>query len=435
MGRRRREIRMSVVNDPNHSMFVSDENRRIARERAAANVAMIADYLAVKDSIPTGVSERDRIEERKRRILGVLGGDQSNWDDWKWHIKNSIRDCATLAKILPLTEEDIAGIERTATRYRWSISPYYASLMNPDVGKCPIRMQAVPTVWEYLDEEESGDAYAIVYNSPAPLITRLYADRLIINVTNICSVFCRHCLRKKDISLKDETYPRGDVQAAIDYVAGCPEVRDVLITGGDALMLSNGYLDWILTKLEEIPHVEIMRLGSRMLATLPQRVTPDLCEMLSRHKPVYLNTQFNHPIEVTVEARQAVDQLINAGVLVGNQSVLLKGINNQVHVMKKLVQELLRARVRPYYIFNCKKLQGIRHLRASIRDGLNIMENLRGYTSGLAVPTYIITAPEGKGKTPIEPIYLLNINRNGKVLFRTWGGCVCEYEDEPPEGQ
>ena len=426
---------MSVVNDPNHPMFVPEENRKIARERAATNVAMIADYLAVRDTIPTGLSERGRIEERKARILAALGGAEGDWDDWKWHLKHSIRDCATLAKILPLTAQEVADIERTATQYRWSLSPHYASLMNPDDPDCPVRKQGVPTMLEYLDEEESKDPYAIVYNSPAPLITRLYADRLIINVTNICSVFCRHCLRKKDISLKDETYPRSDVQAAIDYVASCPEVRDVLITGGDALMLSDDYLDWILTQLERIPHVEVMRIGSRMLATLPQRVTPALCEMLSRHNPVYLNTQFNHPVEVSVEARQAVDRLIKAGVLVGNQSVLLKGINNDVHVMKKLVQELLRARVRPYYIFNCKKLQGIRHLRASIQDGLNIMENLRGYTSGLAVPTYIITAPEGKGKTPIAPTYLLNVNRNGKVLFRTWGGCVCEYEDEPPAGR
>jgi lysine 2,3-aminomutase len=424
---------MSVVSDPKHPMYVPEENRRIARERAASYVATISDYLAVRDTIPTGRNQHRRIQECRKRILEILGGSDNDWNDWRWHLKNAIRDTATLARIIPLTEEAASAIERTATQYRWSISPYFASLMDPNDPNCPIRKQAVPTILEYLDTEEIPDPYAIVYNSPAPLITRLYADRLIINVTNICSVFCRHCLRKKDIAQQDETYPKSDVQAAIDYIAACPEVRDVLITGGDALMLSNDYLDWILTQLEQIPHVEIMRLGSRMLATLPQRVTPELCEMLSRHNPVYLNTQFNHPVEITIDAQQAVDRLIRAGVLVGNQSVLLKGINNDKNVMKKLVQELVRIRVRPYYIFNCKKLQGIRHLRASVQDGLNIMENLRGYTSGLAVPTYIVTAPEGKGKTPIAPTYLLNINRNGKMLFRTWGGHVCEYEDEPPE--
>jgi len=167
-----------------------------------------------------------------------------------------------------------------------------------------------------------------------------------------------------------------------------------------------------------------------MIATLPQRVTRELCNMLSRHKPLYLNTQFNHTMEITPESEKAVDRLIQAGVLVGNQSVLLRGVNNDKNIMKKLVHELVRIRVRPYYIFNCKRLQGIRHFRAPVADGLNIIENLRGYTSGLAVPTFIITAPEGKGKTPIMPIYLLNYNRNGKLLFRTWSGNVCEYEDE-----
>jgi lysine 2,3-aminomutase len=243
-------------------------------------------------------------------------------------------------------------------------------------------------------------------------------------------MFCRHCLRKKDIALNDMIYPREDIQAALAYIAECPEIRDVLITGGDALMLSDDMLDWILTELKRIPHIEIKRLGSRMLATLPQRVTPELCTVLKRHKPLYLNTQFNHPLELNPDSERAVDMLIAAGVQVGNQSVLLKGINNDKNVMKKLVHELVRIRVRPYYIFNCKKLQGIQHFRTSVGEGLNIMENLRGYTSGLSVPTFIITAPEGKGKTPMSPTYIINQNRNGKLLFRTWAGQVCEYEDE-----
>lgn len=393
---------------------------------------MISDYLDVKDNIPTGFNRQDQIKENKKRILKALGGTEKEWNDWKWQITHAIRDTATLARIISLTQKEIKDIDKTATQYRWSISPHFASLMDPEDRKCPIRKQAVPTILEYLDREEIEDPYAIVYNSPAPLITRLYADRLIINVTNMCSVFCRHCLRKKDIALKDQIYSREDVQAALDYVASSPEIRDVLLTGGDALILSDDYLDWLLTQLEKIPHLEIKRLGSRMISTLPQRVTPELCEVLSRHKTLYLNTQFNHPLEINPDSEQAVDRLIRAGVLVGNQSVLLKGINNDKNVMKKLVHELLKIRVRPYYIFNCKKLQGIRHFRAPVGDGLNIMEHLRGYTSGLAVPTFIITAPEGKGKTPMAPTYLLNHNKNGKILFRTWGGYVCEYEDEVP---
>jgi len=426
---------MSILNDPNHPMYVPEENRQIARDRAQKYVEKISDFLEVRNQIPTGFNQQKRIEGSKKRILKVLDGKENDWNNWQWHLSHSIRSSDVLAKIISLTNQEIRDIEKTATQYRWSISPYYASLIDPEDRECPIRMQSVPLIKEYLDEEEQKDPYAIVYNSPAPLITRLYADRLIINITNICSVFCRHCLRKKDIALQDKVYPRGDVKAALDYIAGSPEIRDVLITGGDALILSNDYIDWVLTQLENIPHIEIMRLGSRMLATLPMRVNSELCKVLSRHKPVYLNTQFNHPMEITPKAAEAVDKLIKAGVIVGNQSVLLKGINNDKNVMKKLVHELLRIRVRPYYIFNCKKLQGIRHFRTPVADGLNIMENLRGFTSGLAVPTFIITAPEGKGKTPLAPTYLLNINRDGKVLFRTWGGYVCEYEDELPDDE
>jgi glutamate 2,3-aminomutase len=423
---------MSTVNDPSHPMYVPEANRKIAQQRADTYVEMISDYLAVKDTIPTGRNRQTQTQESKKRILKVLDGSEEDWHNWKWHLKHAIRDVDVLSKIISLTDREKNEIEKTATQFRWSVSPYYASLMDPEDRECPIRQQSVPTIHEYLGKEDTEDHYAIVYNSPAPLITRLYADRVIINVTNICSVFCRHCLRKKDIALRDQVYSQEDIAAAIDYIARSPEIRDVLLTGGDAFMLPDRQLDSILTQLQNIPHVEIVRLGSRMLATLPQRIDQELCNMLRRHVPVYVNTQFNHPKEITPDAEQVVDRLIGAGVLVGNQSVLLKGINNDIHVMKKLVQELLRVRVRPYYIFNCKKLQGIRHFRAPVADGLNIMENLRGFTSGLAVPTFIITAPEGRGKTPIAPTYLLNPNRNGKLLFRTWGGYVCEYEDEVP---
>lgn len=421
---------MSIVKDPGSPMYVPEENREIARERSRRHTEMISDYLQVKDNIPTGFNQRDRIQEQKKLILKILRGTDADWDNYKWHLQNAIKDSRILSQIIQLTDQEISDIEKTATQYRWQISPYYASLIDPGNLSCPIFMQSIPTIAEFLDKEEMKDPYAMVYNSPAPLITRLYPDRLIINVTNICAMFCRHCLRKKDIALKDMIYPKEDIQSALAYIAESPEIRDVLITGGDALMLSDDSIDWILTELDKIPTVEIKRLGSRMLSTLPQRITPELCKILKRHKPLYINTQFNHPLEVNPESEKAVDRLIDAGVLVGNQSVLLKGINNDKNVMKKLVHELLRIRVRPYYVFNCKKLQGIQHFRASVGEGLNIMENLRGYTSGLGVPTFIITAPEGKGKTPMVPTYLLNHNRNGKLLFRTWAGQVCEYEDE-----
>jgi len=421
---------MSVTRDPDSPLFVPEENREIARERAARHTEMIRDYLAVRDKIPTGFSCWDRIQDQKKKILTALGGAEKDWADYRWHLKHGIHKMEILKKVLPLSEEDAAGAEKTSTQYRWQISPYYASLIEPGNRGCPIYMQSIPTIKEYLDQEEMKDPYAVVFNSPAPLITRLYPDRLIINVTNICAMFCRHCLRKKDITFKDMIDRREDIRAALDYIAECPEIRDVLITGGDALALSDDSIDWILGELDAIDHVEIKRLGSRMPATLPQRVTPGLCAVLKKHKPVYLNTQFNHPLEITPDSARAADMLIEAGVQVGNQSVLLKNINSDKNVMKKLVHELMKIRVRPYYIFNCKKLQGIQHFRASVGEGLNIMENLRGYTSGLGVPTFIITAPEGKGKTPMAPTYLINQNRNGKLLFRTWAGQVCEYEDE-----
>ena len=236
---------MSIINDPTHPMYVPEENRKVARERAQKYTEMISDYLEVRDKIPTGFNRWEQIKENKKRILQVLGGTEKDWNDWKWQVSHTIRDTATLARIISLTDREMEDIDKTATRYRWAVSPHFASLMDPEDRNCPVRKQAVPIILEYLDREEIKDPYAIVYNSPAPLITRMYGDRLIINATNMCSVFCRHCLRKKDIALKDQIYPREDVQEALDYVAASPEVRDVLITGGDALILSDDYLDWL----------------------------------------------------------------------------------------------------------------------------------------------------------------------------------------------
>ncbi|MDH5386080.1 MAG: KamA family radical SAM protein, partial [Candidatus Aminicenantes bacterium] len=304
---------MSVVKDAGSPMYVPEKNREIARERARQHTEMISDYLEVRNKIPTGFNQWDRIQKQKKHLLKILGGTEENWENHQWHYQNAIRDTSILSHIICLSEQEIRDIEKTATQYRWQISPYYASLIDPEDRDCPIFKQSVPTVAEYLDKEEMKDPYALVYNSPAPLITRLYPDRLIINVTNMCTMFCRHCLRKKDIAFKDMIYPREDIESALKYISTCPEIRDVLITGGDALMLSDDTIDWILTELEKIPHVEIKRLGSRMLATLPQRVTPELCEIFKRHKPLYLNTQFNHPLEVNPESEKVVDRLIEAG--------------------------------------------------------------------------------------------------------------------------
>ena len=430
---RRIAMKQSAVKEestPHDPMEVPSEDRDVALARSAEVKGLIKDFLKAKNKIPTGLTLDKEYAKAKKRILKVLGGTEKNWQNHKWHLKNRIQDVETLGKIIRLSQKEMREIRKTSEHYRWGISPYYASLIDPTDKKCPVRLQAVPSIRERLDISEITDPMIIKYNSPAPLISRLYPDRLIINVTNMCSMFCRHCLRRKDIGHDDLIYSRSKLRQALEYIQQNQEIRDVLLTGGDALSLSDAQLDWILTELDTIPHVEIKRLGSRMPCVLPQRITPALCRMLEKHDPVYLNTQYNHPKEITREAQRAVDRLTKAGVVVRDQTVLMKGINNDPHVMKVLMHEMLRIKVAPYYIFNCKKVEGIRHFRTSIQEGLNIMEHLRGYTSGMAVPTYIITAPEGRGKTPIAPQYLLNNNFNGDVLIRTWGGHVLQYEDE-----
>jgi lysine 2,3-aminomutase len=411
-------------------MDVSEDDRSIALDRSAEVRKLDEEYFAVREKIPTGLRMEEEYAGSRRKILDVLGGSEEDWHSYKWQLKNRISDVETLASIVNVTEKERNNIEKAAGQYRWGISPFYASLMDPDDSACPVRLQAVPSIMEYLDDSEVRDPMIIKYNSPAPLISRLYPDRLIINVTNACSMYCRHCLRRKDIDSSDVYYPRNMLDQAIQYVRDNDEIRDVLLTGGDALALSDDQLDYILTELDQIEHVEIKRLGSRMPCVMPQRITPEFCAMMEKHDPVYLNTQFNHPKEVTSEARKAVDMLTRAGVVVRDQTVLLKGVNDNKHIMKKLMQELLRIKVAPYYIFNCKKVEGLRHFRPPIAEGLEIIEYLRGYTSGMAVPTFIITAPEGRGKTPLFPQYLLKPAVEGKALIRTWGGHILEYEDE-----
>lgn len=411
-------------------MEVSEEDRSIAIARSAEVRELDAEYFEVKDKISTGLKLADQYRERRDLILKVLDGTPEDWDNYKWQLRKRIQSVEILRQIIDLTEKEQLDIKKTGEQYRWGISPFYASLMDPEDPYCPVRLQAVPSIDEYLDDSQIQDPMIIKYNSPAPLVSRLYPDRLIINVTNTCAMFCRHCLRRKDIDHGDVTYPRDMLEKAIEYVRSCPEIRDVLLTGGDALALSDDKLDFILTELGKIPHVEITRLGSRMPCVTPQRITPELCRMLEKHDPVYLNTQFNHPKEVTEEARKAVDMLTRSGVVVRDQTVLLKGVNADKYVMKKLMQELLRIKVAPYYIFNCKKVEGLRHFRPPIAEGIEIIEHMRGHTSGMAIPTFIVTAPDGRGKTPLNPQYLLKPAIHGKALIRTWGGHILDYEDE-----
>ncbi len=399
--------------------------RQLSLERARELKSRITDYLRVQDDIETGFKLANEIEIQKQKILAVLGGTEEDWEDWHWQMENRITDAETLAKIIDVDEDECDVISDIGETYRWAISPYYAALMSISSRQCPIRWLAVPSAFEY-SEEGCLDPMSEKETSPASAITRRYPDRLIIKVTNQCAMYCRHCQRRRQIGEIDNHVLGPHLKEAIEYVRSNPEIRDVLITGGDAFMLEDDAIEWILKELSSIEHVEMIRFGSRTLVTLPQRITPELCEILGKYHPVYVNTHFNHPKEITPEVAAACERLSRAGVPLGNQAVLLNGINSSVHVMKKLNHELLKIRVRPYYLFHAKVVKGTLHFHPKVETGLHIMEQLRGFTSGMAIPTYIVNAPGGLGKTPILPNYLIGWGED-YVMIRTWEGNVVKY--------
>lgn len=407
----------------------AEDKRRISHSRAHELKNKISEYQLDRDSIKTGFDLQGTIQANKQRLLTLLNATEDDWQDWKWQMANRINDAETLAKFLQLDHKECEEIRKVGIRYRWSISPYFASLMQVGYPEDPVRRQAVPTIYE-LDESGYDDPMAEEFTSPAPCITRRYPDRLIINVTNMCSMYCRHCQRRRNIGDVDRHQPHNNLVAALKYIRENKEIRDVLITGGDALLLDDKKIDWLLTELDNIKHVEIKRLGTRTIVTLPQRITPELCAVLKKHPPIFINTQFNHPQTITPESKKACDMLIEAGVILGNQAVLLKGINNDPHIMKKLNQELLKIRVRPYYIFHAKQVKGTGHFITTVEEGLDIMKKLRGYTSGLAVPTYIINAPNGYGKIPLMPEHVVS-NDGNKLVLKNWEGREIEVYIKP----
>jgi lysine 2,3-aminomutase len=404
------------------------DKREIAKERARELKGRIDPYLAAREQIPDGMKDWEKIKERQEKIKNLLNVGDKEWNDWRWQVSRRITKVETLAKVLELSPEDVETIQKVGDEYRWAVSPYYLSLMDPKDAKCAVRRQAVPCGEELLDFEGKSDPMNEEFTSPAPAITRRYPDRLIINVTNQCAMYCRHCQRRRNIGESDRTTPRDQLEAAVNYVRKNKEIRDVLLTGGDAFMLNNEKIDWLLTELDNIPHVEIKRLGTRTLVTMPMRVNDELCEVLERHSPVYVNTHFNHPSEITPAVKVACAKLTRAGVSIGNQAVLLADVNDDPHIMKKLNHMLLQVMIRPYYIFHAKGVRGTAHFRTRVEVGIGIMEYLRGYTSGLAIPTFIVNAPDGYGKTPMLPEYLVSSDRD-KVMIRTWENRIMEYEN------
>lgn len=404
--------------------------RKASLERAEVLRKSIDDYLKIRDSIPKGLELEDEYKKNKKHILKVLKANEEDWNDYKWQLKNRVSDIETLNKLIDLSDEEKSSIEKVGKKYRWAISPYYISLMHKNDKYDPIRMLSIPSIIEIVDEVGDNDPMGEEYTNPAGSITRRYPDRLIINVTNECAMYCRHCQRRRNIGQVDNHTNTELINESINYIKNNPEIRDVLITGGDPLTLSDDRLEWILKSLKEIPHVEYIRIGSRTLVTMPQRITDSLVDMLKKYHPIYINSHFNHPKEITTESKEACEKLANAGIPLGNQAVLLNGINNDKYIMRSLNHELLKIRVKPYYIFHAKHVKGTTHFNTSVDDGIEIMEYLRGYTSGMAIPTYIINAPKGQGKTPILPEYLISRGKD-YIMIRTWEGKVLKYENHP----
>ncbi len=352
---------------------------------------------------------------------------EEEWNDWRWQYRNVIRDADTLAQVIELTQKEQQDLKRCLRKFRMAITPYYAALMERRYRRCPIRLQAVPSVMELTEDvSDLEDPLYEDIDSPVPCLTHRYPDRVLFLVTHQCSMNCRHCTRRRLVGFEDHPVSKEQIDKAINYIRQTPAVRDVLISGGDPLTLSEERLDSLLSGLRSIEHVEIIRIGSRIPVVLPQRINDELVEMLKTYHPVYLNTQFNHPNEITQESKEACEKLANAGIPLGNQSVLLRDVNECPNIMKKLVQSLLKIRVKPYYLYQCDLSVGISHFRTSIGKGLEIIENLRGHTTGMAVPTFVVDAPGGGGKIPVMPNYLLTQSGNRAVL-RNYEGVITTY--------
>lgn len=405
-----------------------DEKKKVSLLRAQELKKSIEEYRNFQAEYPLATS--DRIAEKARRqkqiIMEHFGASEEEWNDWHWQTGNRITTAEGLGSFIQLSEVEKEDIDKISQKYRWATTPYYLSLMdfsNPDY---PINRMAIPTAAE---NEETGelDPMDEEHTNPAPCITRRYPNRLIINVTSSCAMFCRHCQRRRLIGEHDKTETRENLDAAIAYIKDNPEIRDVLITGGDAFMLPDDLLEYVVKNVRAIEHVEIIRIGTRIPVTMPQRITDELVNMLKKYHPIYVNTQFNHPRELTKDAMDACAKLSDAGIPLGNQMVFLKGINDDKFVVQMLNENLLRARVRPYYIFHPKQVIGTKQFQITVEEGLSVMKYLRGHTSGLAIPQYILNAPHGLGKIPLLPNYILESDES-HVRLSTWEGKEVEVD-------
>jgi lysine 2,3-aminomutase len=366
----------------------------------------------------------------RRRLFGNIP--QETWDDWKWHFRNRITTVDELAKYIPLSTKERAQLKLVTEKYPISITPHYLSLINPDDPEDPIRKQAIPCFQEIaMGNMGYEDPLEERKHSVVPGLVHRYPDRALMVLTNLCPMLCRHCTRKREWQAGVWVRTQAEIDAMLDYLRAHKEVRDVIISGGDVLTLSTKRLEEVLASLRQIKHIEIIRIGSRYPVVLPQRIDAELCNMLSKYGPIWFNTHFNHYRELTPESAAAVDRLVRAGVPVNNQSVLLKGVNDSVETQLKLCHGLLHIKVRPYYLFQCDDVQGTEHLHTPVQTGIDIIRGMRGFTSGLAVPTYVIDLPGGGGKVPLQPNYVLSQNED-ELILKNYEGRLFNFRN--PEG-
>ena len=367
----------------------------------------------MKESIPpfwAGVSERE-------------------WNDWRWQLRHRVTTLDQLKGIIELSPEEVEGIRNSKGRLALAVTPYFVSLMDPTNPNCPIRKQAIPRIEECrLSKNDMVDPLGEDKNSPVAGLVHRYPDRVLLLVTDQCAVYCRYCTRRRLVGSHEKAITQGDFEEVLKYLKTHRKVRDVLVSGGDPLLLENERLEELLSRLRAIPHIELLRIGTRVPVTLPQRVTTGLVRMLRKYHPLMISIHFTHPKEITEAVKRACNELADAGIPLGSQTVLLKGINDKPTIMKKLVHELLKIRVRPYYIYQCDLAMGTEHFRTSVATGIQIIEKLRGHTTGYAIPTYVIDAPGGGGKIPVEPDYILS-REKGMIVLRNYEGKVFEYPE------
>jgi lysine 2,3-aminomutase len=355
---------------------------------------------------------------------------ESEWNDWRWQLKHRISRVEQLQRLMPtLTPDERAGAALANHKLALGITPYFFNLIDMADERCPIRSQVIPRLQETETAPwEMSDPCGEDSHSPVPGLVHRYPDRVLFLVTDRCASYCRYCTRSRLVSNASGYDFHPDFNKQLEYIRNTPSIRDVLLSGGDPLLFADEKLEHLLRQLRAIPHIEFLRIGTRIPVFLPQRITPELCAMLRKFHPLFISIHSNHPRELTVEVRDALGRLADAGIPLGNQSVLLRDVNDDVEIMKVHVQKLLMCRVKPYYVYQCDLIAGSAHLRTSVRKGLEIMEGLRGHTTGYAVPQYVIDAPGGGGKVPVNPEYVLEHDEN-RVLIRNYEGQVFEYPE------